>query len=154
LNSHRARGIVARMFEEILAEFTSSPQAQGALEALQKQGISPDEARDLLAKSLPGAANSFTRQTEGHPQPHIGLFNIFGGHAGRDFLAGVIAGIARGDGFIGSIEDGGLGILIGHLTEYLADEAGIDGEKAGIAAAAVAPFIAHFVHDHLARHQS
>jgi hypothetical protein len=153
LNSRHGRGIVARMFEQMLAEFSSSPQAQAAITALEKQGIPTDEARQLLEASLPGAARSFTRQTEGHPQPHIGLFSIFGGHAGRDFFAGVMAGLVRGDGIVGSIEDGGLGVLVGHLTEYLADEAGIDGEKAGVAAAALSPFIAHFVHDRLAHQQ-
>lgn len=138
------------MFEEILSQFTSSPQGQGALDALAKQGISNDEARGLIESALPGAAASFTKQTEGHPQPHIGLFNIFGGHAGRDFLAGLVAGIARGDGFVGSIEDGGVGVLVGHLGEYLAERAGIDETKAGMVAAAVGPFIAHFVHEKLA----
>jgi hypothetical protein len=138
------------MFEQLLSQFTSSPQGQGALAALQKQGISPDEARDLIEKSLPGAAASFSRQTEGQPQPHVSLFNIFGGHAGRNFLAGLVAGIARGDGVVGSLEDGAVGVLGGHLVEYLADEVGLDGDKASTVGAALAPFIAHFIHEKLA----
>ena len=137
------------MFEEILTEFTSSSQAKGAMEALARQGLSLDEAHDLIQKSLPAAAASFARQTEGHPQPHVGLFDIFGGHAGRNFLAGVVAGIVRGDGFVGSIEDGGIGVLTGHLADYLADEVGIDGSRASTVAAALGPFIVHFVHEKL-----
>jgi hypothetical protein len=137
------------MFEEILSQFTSSPQGQSAIAALQKQGISPQEASDLVTKSLPGAAASFGRQTEGHPDPHVGLFNILGGHAGRNFLAGLVAGLSRGDGLVGSLEDGAVGVLGGHLVEYLADEVGIDGDKASTVGAALAPFIAHFVHEKL-----
>jgi hypothetical protein len=138
------------MFEEILSEFTSSPQAKGAIDALARQGISEDEARNLIEQALPGAAASFGKQTEGHEQPHVGLFNIFGGHAARNFLAGVVAGIARGDGLVGSVEDGGIGVLVGHLGEYLAERVGIDGDKASTVAAALGPFIVHFMHEKLA----
>jgi hypothetical protein len=138
------------MFDQILNEFTSSPQAKGAIDALGKQGISEEEARNLIEQALPGAAASFEKQTEGHPQPHVGLFDIFGGHAARNFLAGVVAGLARGDGFVGSLEDGGIGVLVGHLGEYLADRVGIDGDKASTVAAALGPFIVHFMHEKLA----
>jgi len=40
-------------------------------------------------------------------------------------------------------------VLVGHLTEYFADKEGLDGGTAGTVAAAIAPFIAHFIHEKL-----
>jgi len=137
------------MFEEILSEFTSSEHGKQAIAALAQQGIPAEQATSLIENALPAAASSFTQQTAGHPEPKVGLFNLFGGHAGRDFLAGLVAGLTRGDGLVGSVEDGALGVLVGHLTEYFVEREGMDGGTAGTIAAALAPFIAHFVHEKL-----
>jgi len=138
------------MFEEILKDFTSSSHGQGALAALAQNGFSPEQAQNLINGALPAAAASFTQQTAGSAHPHIGLFNLFGGHAAKDFFAGLVAGVVRGDGISGSLKDGAVGVLVGHLTEYFADSAGMDGATAGAVAAAVAPFIAGFVHQEIA----
>src|SRR4051812_3285812 len=103
------------MFKELLSGFLSSSQGQSALGTLTQQGYSADDAQSLLGHAIPAAAHAMHKQTEGHAEPAVGLFNIFGGHAGRSFLEGAIAGLIRGDGFIGSLEDGGMGMISGHI---------------------------------------
>ncbi len=138
------------MFDQILSEFASSPQAQAALAALQAQGHSPETAQALLGHGLSAAAESMSAQTAGQAQPTESLWNIFGGHSGREFLLGLTAGIARGDGIFGSLQDGAMGLVAGHVGEVLGQRAGLDPATAGSAAAAMTPFILQFVHEKLA----
>lgn len=138
------------MLDNLLTDFMGSPQSQQATTALQAQGFTADDAQNILNEAIPAAKAHFDGQVQDHPQPEVGLFNIFGGHAGKSFLIGLTEGIVRGDGFKGSLEDGGISLLAGHIGDVIAPKLNIDPDKASIAAAVAAPFIVHFVHEKLA----
>ncbi len=138
------------MFEELLAEFTSSEHGRNALGALQAKGFSGDDATRLLSEAVPAARDAMQGAAEAHPEPHVGLFNLFGGHAAKEFLIGLTEGIVRGDGFVGSLEDGGISLIAGHIGEVIAPKLDISAEIAGDAAAVVAPFIVRYAHEKLA----
>lgn len=138
------------MFEDILNEFTSSQHADSAIAALVQKGFAEGDARDLIGHAIPAAAAAMTQQVENHPEPHVGLFNIFGGHAGKEFLIGLTEGIVRGDGIVGSLEDGGMSMIGGHIGEVIAEKTGLPQETCGLAAATITPFIVRFVHEKLA----
>lgn len=140
------------MFEQMLSEFTGSTQGQNALAALQQKGFSPQAAYGLLGHAVPAATEAMHTATAGHQEPALGLFNIFGGHAGREFLTGAVAGLLRGDGLVGSLEDGGIGMISGHVAEVIALRTGMNQAVAGEVAAAVTPFIVHYAHDKLSGH--
>ena len=138
------------MFEELLTEFTSSTHGQNALSALQAKGFSGEDASRLLNEAVPAAREAMEGAAGSHPEPHVGLFNLFGGHAAKEFLIGVTEGIVRGDGFVGSMEDGGISLIAGHIGEVIAPRIGLSDEVAGDVAAAIAPFIVRFAHEKLA----
>src|SRR4051794_7871471 len=123
------------MFEELLSEFTSSAHGQNALGALQAKGFSGDDAARILAEALPAAREAMEGKAQEHPQPEVGLFNLFGGHAGKEFLIGLTEGIVRGDGIMGSLEDGGISLIAGHIGEVIAPRLNMSPEIAGDAAA-------------------
>ena len=142
------------MVDQMLSQFTGSVQGQNALAALQQRGFSPDAAMGLLGHAIPAATAAMNNATSGHAEPAMGLFNIFGGHAGREFLTGAVAGLLRGDGIVGSLEDGGVGMISGHVAEVIAQRTGMNPSVAGEVAAVVTPFIVHFAHDKLSGHPS
>ena len=138
------------MFEELVTDFMSSVHGQSALSAIQAKGFSGDDAARLLNEAVPAAREAMEGAAGAHPEPHVGLFNLFGGHAAKEFLIGLTEGIVRGDGVVGSLEDGGISLIAGHIGEVIAPRIGISDEVAGDVAAAVAPFIVRFVHEKLA----
>lgn len=138
------------MFENLLSEFTSSPLAQQATEALVAQGFSGDDAQNILNEAIPAATEHFEGQVQSHPEPEVGLFNLFGGHAGRSLLIGITEGLIKGDGFKGALEDGAVSLLASHIGDVVGPRLNIDSGKASMAAAIAAPFIAHYVHEKLA----
>lgn len=139
------------MFAELLKEFASSEHGQNALGALQ-QNFPSLNAQQIMAAAVPAAAQAMHKVTAGQEQPHVGLFNLLGGHAGKSFLAGAVAGLLRGDGIMGSLKDGVMGTLGGHIAEYLAQETGLDPAMASQVAALLTPFITHYAHDKLSTH--
>jgi hypothetical protein len=141
------------MFEDLLSEFTSSPHYSSAVTALQNQGIEEGQASEIINAALPAAAEAMTEQTQSHPQPEIGLFNIFGGHAGKEFLVGLTEGIVTGEGVVGSLEDGAMSMIGGHIGEVVGEKTGLPEETCGLVAAVVTPFIVRFVHEKLAARQ-
>lgn len=142
------------MFAELLSMFHTSPQGQGAMQALQNQGMDPQHFPALMNMAMPAAANAMHQAAaNGHPtEPTLGLFNILGGHAGTDFLTGAVAGLLRGDGFMGSIQDGLMGMVGGHIAEVVAQRTGMNQQAAGQIAAVLTPFVVHYVHERLSSH--
>jgi uncharacterized membrane protein YeaQ/YmgE (transglycosylase-associated protein family) len=138
------------MFDDMLSGFMNSQQGRDALTALQKQGIPAGEAQNLLNHAVPAAAESMKQATAGQSDPAVGLFNIFGGHSGRSFLEGMVAGLVRGDGLVGSLEDGGMGMIGGHVAEVIAQRTGMDSSRASMIASVATPFIVHYIHTKLA----
>src|SRR5262245_20565892 len=96
------------MIEQMMSGFLASPQAQQAVQALGAKGFTPDQVQQIMAHASGAAAHGMAKQTAGHAEPAVGLFNIFGGHAGREFLMGAVTGLLRGDGIFGALKDGGL----------------------------------------------
>jgi hypothetical protein len=137
------------MIEEIMQNFLGSSQGQSALQALSARGYDNDTAQTILNHAVNGASEHLSAQTANAEKPEVGLFNIFGGHAGRDMFLGAVSGLLKGDGFGGAIKDGGAALLTGHIAEYLAARAGIDPTEAGEIAALLTPYIGQFVHEHL-----
>jgi hypothetical protein len=140
------------MFKELLSGFLTSDHGQNALGALQQQGIEGADAESLLNHATHAAAHSMHEQTKGHAEPAVGIFNIFGGHAGRSFLMGAVAGLMRGDGIMGAIKDGGMGMIGGHIAEVIAERSGLDPSTAATVSAAITPFILGYAHERLAEH--
>ena len=140
------------MFQELMGSFMQSEQASQAQQALSARGYPPDQVSAILDAAGPAAANAMHAQTQGHAEPALGLFNIFGGHAGAEFLTGAITGLLRGDGIVGSLEDGGMSMVAGHIGEVLAQRMGWNQRLCGEVAAIITPFVAHYVHEHLSSH--
>jgi hypothetical protein len=142
------------MFGELLSMFHGSQQGQNAMSALMQRGYTPDQAQQIMGAATQGAAQGFHNATAGQGEPALGLFNIFGGHSGAEFLTGAIAGFLRGDGFVGSLGDGAMGMVGGHVAEVIAQRTGLNQRVAGEVAAVVTPFIAHYAHEKLSNHPS
>ena len=142
------------MFQELLSGFLASDQGKNALSALQEKGYSEADATTYLEHGVAGAAESMETQGAGNAQPTVGIFDLFGGHAGREFLAGAVAGIMRGDGVVASLEDGGIGLIAGHVAEVIASRTSLDAGTAGTIASVVTPFIVHYAHEKLSTHPS
>merc|ERR1712087_471487 len=104
------------MAASLLKDFFNSSQHKQCLQALQSNPILESEGVDnetidyCLQHAVPAAAEAMDKQTVGQRKPHLSLFNIFGGHAGWEFLTGCLVGLARGDGLVGTLEDGGMGM--------------------------------------------
>jgi len=137
------------MFDDMLKGFVASSFGRDALAALQKKGIPEDEAKKFMSVAVPGAAEAMKSATAGHAQPEVKLFDLFGGHSGRSFIEGVVAGIVRGDGVVGSLEDGAMGLVGGHVAEVIASRMDVDTSKASMVASILTPFIVHYAHDKL-----
>ena len=65
------------------------------------------------------------------------------------FFAAFTAGLLRGDGVMGALEDGATGVITGRVAEYLTSLAGIDGGMASTIAAAATPYVTGFLKEHL-----
>jgi hypothetical protein len=140
----------APVFGQLLNGFVASDQGKGALQALLGQGVSQADAQSFLAHAVPAAAAWMHSQSDGQPQPTRGIFDLFGGHAGTDFLLGAVAGLLKGDGVTGALADGGMAVIGGHIGEVVASRLGWDVSRSGAAAAIATPFIVGYVQKHLA----
>lgn len=140
------------MIEQMMNGFVTSPEGQQAQKVLASKGFSVDQVKQIMHHVTQAASGSLHQQTHGHAEPAVGLLNVFGGHAGREFLMGAVAGLIKGDGLVGSLKDGGMGMLTGHIAEWLAPRLNVDPEVAGGIAAAVTPFVGQYVHNHLSEH--
>lgn len=125
--------------QQLVSEFLGSDHGAQALQALTSQGLSDADAQQVLTHAAGAAADHAT--ADAAPS---------GGHTGSSFLAGFAAGLARGDGFLKSLVDGGEGILGGHMAEAIAARAGIDPATASTLAAAVSPYVVGFLKQRLA----
>jgi len=116
-------------------EFLASEHGQAALGALGAQGVSADQAQEMLTHAA-GAAHSSVEQ---HGS------SLLGDHPGKSFLAAFAAGIIKGDGFFGALGDGLEGTMGAKVTEALAERMGLDPGMASTVAAAATPFLVSFV---------
>jgi hypothetical protein len=127
--------------QEILGSFLNSEQGAQAKAALAAQGVSPDAAEQLLGHATQAAVE--------HVNDHASSLGLLGDHPGQSFFAAFAAGLVKGDGVFGALEDGAMGVVSGRVTEALADKAGLDPATAATIAAAATPFITSFLKQHL-----
>lgn len=121
--------------QQLLSEFLASDHGAQAVQALGAQGINEADAQQLLGHATEAVHDTASEQGGG----------LLGEHSGKSFLAGMAAGLVRGDGFFKSIVDGGEGMVSGRVTEALAARAGIDPSTASAVAAAATPYILGFL---------
>lgn len=121
--------------ESLISEFLGSEHGAGAADALAQAGITGDQAQQVLSAAA-GA---------GHAQVEESGSGLLGAAPGKSFFAAFAAGIVKGDGVFGSLEDGAEGVLVGRVAQAIADRAGIDPATAQTLAAAVTPFVASFI---------
>jgi hypothetical protein len=126
----------------LLGSFLASSHGQGAAAALSGQGFSDDDTQSILGHSVTaGATHVETAHKDGG--------GLFGGHAGASFFAAFASGLIKGDGVLGSLEDGAAGVVTGRIAELLQAQMGLDSTAATAAAAATAPYVLAFLREHL-----
>jgi hypothetical protein len=109
---------------------------------MSQAGVSDDQAQEALAH----AARAGVAHVE---QAHKDNGGILGEHSGMSFFAAFASGIIKGDGVMGSLEDGMGGVVIGRIAEALQSKMGMDSSTANAAAAASAPYVMSFLKEHL-----
>ncbi len=127
--------------QALIGTFLSSEQGQQALAALQDKGISTDAAQTYLGHALDA--------TQAHVDDHAASHGILGDHPGKSFFAAFASGLLKGDGVLGSLEDGALGVVSGRVVEALCDKAGVDSSTATMIAGAVTPYAMSFLKSHI-----
>lgn len=121
--------------QQLVSEFLASEQGSQATQALAAQGISADDAQQMLGQAAETA--------HAHVEEHNA--GLMGDHAGRSFFAAFASGLVHGDGFFKSLVDGGEGILTGRVAESLGARLGIDPSTASTVAAAATPYLVSFL---------
>lgn len=126
--------------QQLVSEFLASEHGSQAAQALTAQGISADDAQQMLSQAAETAHAHAEAQNAG----------LMGEHPGRSFFAAFAAGLVRGDGFFKSLAEGGEGVLTGRVAESLAAKMGIDSSTASTVAAAATPYLVAFLKEKLA----
>jgi hypothetical protein len=124
--------------ESMAQEFAGSDEGQQAAAALSQQGFGDDQVAQILSHS--GRAGA--EHVENYHKDNGG---ILGEHAGLGFIAAFVAGLIKGDGAVGALEDGVAGVVIARITEALTARMGLDSALADTAAAATAPWVMAFL---------
>lgn len=125
--------------QQLISEFLSSDHGAQAALALEAQGINADDAQQMLSQAVDVTHAHLQEQSETSGEEHTG----------RNFFAGLAAGLVRGDGFFKSLLDGGEGMLAGKVTAAIAERMGIAPGAASTVAAAATPYIAAFLKEKL-----
>jgi hypothetical protein len=126
----------------LVQKFLSSDSGQQAGAALAQQGFDANQVQQILGHSAQAGADHVE-------QAHQDSGGLLGEHAGTSFFAAFAAGIIKGDGVMGSLEDGAGGVVVGRITEALTAKMGLDSAVADAAAAATAPFVMSFLKQEL-----
>ena len=121
--------------QQLISEFLASEHGAQAVQALGAQGVSEDDAQQLLTHVAGAAAEHVEAQNPG----------LMGEHAGKSFFSAFAAGLVRGDGFFKSLVEGGEGVMTGRIAESLAARAGLDPSTASTIAAAATPYVVAFL---------
>jgi hypothetical protein len=126
----------------LVSSFAGSAQGREAAAALARQGFDPRQVQQILHHATSAGA----AHVEQHHKDSGGLL---GNHAGLSFFAAFASGIIKGDGVLGSLEDGAIGVVTGRIAEALTAQMGIDSKLADAAAAASAPYVMGFLKKHI-----
>jgi hypothetical protein len=126
----------------IVQGFLGSQQGQQAAGALAQQGFNYNQVQQILSHSAAAGA----QHVEQHHKDSGGLL---GEHAGWSFFSAFASGLVKGDGVVGALEDGALGVVMGRIAEALMAQLGMDSALANAAAGATAPFVMGFLKQHI-----
>ncbi|MCA9605813.1 MAG: hypothetical protein KC619_09470 [Myxococcales bacterium] len=134
------------MFDQLISAFTQSQQGQTAMQRLQSQGYSPQQAQGFLGAAVPAAAQSFhSAQTGGfagsRPGGPQGLMDVGNSHYVTNFLSGAVSSLVRGQGIMGAAVDGLQGVAGGHVAQVIASRFGLPQRVAGTVGAIVTPLV-------------
>jgi len=121
--------------QQLISEFLASSHGAQAVQALGAQGVSEDDAQDMLGHAVGAVHEHVETQNAG----------LMGEHAGKSFFAAFAAGLVHGDGFFKSLVEGGEGVLTGRVAESIAARAGVDPSTASTIAAAATPYVVAFL---------
>jgi hypothetical protein len=127
--------------QHIIQSFLNSSEGRGAASALEGQGFEQSQIQQILHHAA--------RSGIEHIEQDASNGGILGEHAGMSFFAAFASGLLKGDGVVGSLEDGAAGIVIGRITESLTAAVGLDSGMADAAAAATAPYVMAYLKKHL-----
>jgi len=127
--------------QELINTFLSSEHGAQAMSALQAQGINADDARNFLGHAAQAGQD--------HVNDHARSTGLLGEHPGKSFFAAFASGLLKGDGVLGALEDGALGVVTGRVTEALVNKAGLDSGTASMVAAAATPYVMSFLRQHI-----
>jgi hypothetical protein len=126
---------------QLVQSFLGSPHGQQAAQALAQQGFQGPQVQEILTHAMNAGA--------AHVEQAHQDSSLLGEHAGVSFFAAFASGLVRGDGIVGSLEDGAAGVVIGRVAEALTARMGLDSGLADAAAAATAPYVMAFLKQHL-----
>jgi hypothetical protein len=127
---------------ELVSGFLASEQGRGAIAALgQNHGLDANAANAILGHAASAAGT--------HVNDNAGLSGLLGENTGRNFFAAFAAGLVKGDGVMGALEDGAIGALVGRVTEALVTNAGMDSSMASGIAATATPYLKSFIKQHI-----
>ena len=129
--------------QALTAAFLQSPHGQQAMGQLTQQGFNQWDASALLGHAVGAGAD--------HVHNHAQSSGLLGDHPGRSFFAAFAAGLVRGDGVFGALEDGAVGVVTAKITEALCYRAGMNPNMAGTVAAIATPYVMGFLRDHFRR---
>jgi hypothetical protein len=127
--------------QSLVQTFLQSSHGQEAAASLAQAGFGDEQVEEILSHAATAGAE--------HVEAHHESSGLLGKHAGTSFFAAFAAGLVKGDGIVGALEDGVVGVVIGRITEALTERMGLDSAAADAAAAATAPFVVKYLREHL-----
>jgi hypothetical protein len=127
--------------QNIIHSFLHSTEGRQAAGALESAGFEQSQISQILHHAAHAGIQ--------HIEADAAKGGILGEHAGMSFFAAFASGLLKGDGMMGSLEDGAAGIVVGRITETLTSAVGLDSGMADAAAAATAPYVMAYLKKHL-----
>jgi hypothetical protein len=127
--------------QNIIHNFIHSSEGREAASAIEGAGVPAHQVKDFLQHAARAGIE--------HIEADARNGGILGEHAGASFFAAFASGLIKGDGVIGSLEDGAAGVVIGRITESVTSAMDIDSAVVDAAAAATAPYVMAYLKKHI-----
>lgn len=123
-----------------IQSFLGSPEGAQAATDLAIAGVPGDQIQSVLTHAIRAGIE--------HIEADASNGGLLGEHPGLSFFAAFASGLVQGDGVVGSLEDGALGVVIGRITEAITSSVGLDSGLVDAAAAAAAPNVMRYLKRH------
>src|ERR1700679_2076593 len=95
--------------QQIIKSFIHSPEGRQAATALEGTGVDQSKISEILHHAARAGIE--------HIESDAAKGGILGEHAGLSFFAAFASGLLKGDGVMGSLEDGAGGVVVGRIAE-------------------------------------